>query len=258
MPSERIAKNPVVMSSPFPRYWAVVPAAGIGSRMQAELPKQYLNLLGAPVLVHTVSTLLSHTAISQVVVAVSAEDERWLATPLANHPRVHFVTGGSTRAASVLAGLSALAERADAQDFVLVHDAARPCLTLHDINKLMTEARAHPVGAILGCPVRDTMKRVEDGGIEATVDREGLWHALTPQMFRLALLHDCLLEALAADVPLTDEASALEWAGYAPLMVAGRSDNLKITEPLDLALAEFYLRRQLAEGLRLPLLVEEE
>lgn len=244
--------------SHHPRYWAVVPAAGVGSRMRSDCPKQYLNLLGTPVLVHTVSTLLSHTAISQVVVAVSPDDERWTETALARHPRVHFVAGGSTRAASVLAALTALEERADGHDFVLVHDAARPCLTLHDINKLMTEVRQHPVGGILGCPVRDTMKRTRGQDVEATVEREDLWHALTPQMFRLGLLRDTLIDALGAEVHVTDEASAVEWAGFRPLMVAGRSDNLKITEPLDLPLAEFYLRQQLAQGLRLPLLVEEE
>ncbi|MBI2379851.1 MAG: 2-C-methyl-D-erythritol 4-phosphate cytidylyltransferase [Gammaproteobacteria bacterium] len=242
----------------FPRYWAVVPAAGIGSRMQSECPKQYLNLLGTPVLVHTVATLLSHTAITQVIVAVSPEDEHWMDTALAEHPRVHFVTGGSTRAASVLAALSSLEERADEHDFVLVHDAARPCLTLHDVNKLMTEVRQHPVGGILGCPVRDTMKRTRGSDIEATVEREELWHALTPQMFRLGLLRNSLLDALGAEVGVTDEASAVEWAGFRPLMVTGRSDNLKITEPLDLPLAEFYLQQQLAQGLRLPLLVEEQ
>lgn len=244
------------MTHSFPRYWAVVPAAGIGSRMRAECPKQYLELLGTPVLMHTVSTLLSHTAIGHVVVAVGADDERWQQTALAGHSRVHFVTGGSSRAASVLAGLMALEERASDHDFVLVHDAARPCLTLHDINKLLTEVRQHPVGGILGTPVRDTMKRVRGYDIDGTVEREGLWHALTPQMFRLGLLRDTLTDALAEDVTITDEASAIEWAGYRPLMVAGRSDNIKITEPLDLPLAEFYLQQQLAQGLRLPLLVE--
>lgn len=244
------------MTTSFPRYWAVVPAAGSGSRMRAELPKQYLELLGAPVLMHTVSTLLSHTAIGHVVIAVAPDDERWQATPLAEHPRVHFVTGGTTRAASVLAGLIALSERAGEHDFVLVHDAARPCLTLHDINKLLTEVRVHPVGGILGVPARDTMKRVRGSDIETTVDREELWHALTPQMFRLGVLRETLTEALAANAAITDEASAIEWAGYRPLMVTGRSDNLKITEPLDLPLAEFTLRQQLAQGLRLPLLVE--
>lgn len=244
------------MVNAFARYWAVVPAAGIGSRMRSDVPKQYLDLLGTPVLVHTISTLLSHTAIGHVVVAVSPEDERWQALPIAHHPRVSFVAGGSTRAASVLAGLMVLGERAAKHDFVLVHDAARPCLTLHDVNKLLTDVRQHPVGGILGVPVRDTMKIVDNGDISGTVDRERLWHALTPQMFRLGVLRDTLTDALAENARVTDEASAIEWAGYRPLMVAGRSDNIKITEPLDLALAAFHLEQQLAQGLRLPLLVE--
>lgn len=222
---------------------AVVPAAGVGSRMQADRPKQYLSLLGKTVLEHTIDGLLAHPQIDQVVVALSADDPYFSHLALARDPRVIRVDGGQQRADSVLAALDYVCQHQLSQ-WVLVHDAARPCVTHADISQLIRLALTHPVGAILAAPVRDTMKRSDHlQQIEHTVDRTALWHALTPQMFRAQALREALHAALQQQVTITDEASAFEWRGEKPALVTGRADNLKITQPEDLALAEFYLRR---------------
>ena len=230
-----------------PRHWAVVPAAGVGRRMGAGRPKQYLPLAGRPVIEHGLARLLAHPRIAGVCVALGAGDPWWPETAYANHPRLFTVTGGAERRDSVANALAVLARRGDPGDWVLVHDAARPCLRPGDLDRLMGALEGHPVGGLLGVPVHDTMKRTDpDGEVIATVAREHLWHAFTPQMFRLAPLQRALGEAIHAGVPVTDEASAMEWAGARPLMVAGHPDNIKITRPEDLPLAEFYLQRQAA------------
>ncbi|MGL5949164.1 MAG: 2-C-methyl-D-erythritol 4-phosphate cytidylyltransferase [Aeromonas sp.] len=220
---------------------AIVPAAGIGSRMGAAIPKQYIPLAGQPLLQHTLNALLAHPAIGEVIVAL-ADNDRWFAhLPAAADARVRTVIGGGERADSVLAALAFCRT-----PWALVHDAARPCLALSDLDQLIAAVRDVPTsacaGAILGAQVRDTMKRTDAGGcISATVSREQLWHALTPQLFPTAALTTALTQALAAGVTVTDEASAIEWAGGRVQMVAGRSDNLKVTQPEDLALAAHYL-----------------
>ncbi|EKO3956063.1 2-C-methyl-D-erythritol 4-phosphate cytidylyltransferase [Vibrio fluvialis] len=222
---------------------AIVPAAGVGSRMQADRPKQYLILHGHTVLEHTVEVLLRHPDVGQVVVAVSDNDPYFGSLTLANHPRVVRVSGGKERADSVLSALDYVC-RHQLSEWVLVHDAARPCVEHADISQLIATAQTHTVGAILAAPVRDTMKRADGGqNIDHTVDRVALWHALTPQMFRAQPLMQALTQALAAQTVITDEASAFEWLGQKPALVAGRADNIKITQPEDLALAEFYLSR---------------
>ncbi|EPT8450161.1 2-C-methyl-D-erythritol 4-phosphate cytidylyltransferase [Vibrio fluvialis] len=222
---------------------AIVPAAGIGSRMQADRPKQYLILHGHTVLEHTVEVLLRHPDVGQVVVAVSDNDPYFGSLALANHPRVVRVSGGKERADSVLSALDYVCQH-QLSEWVLVHDAARPCVDHADISQLIATAQTHTVGAILAAPVRDTMKRADGGqNIDHTVDRVALWHALTPQMFRAQSLMQALTQALAAQAVITDEASAFEWLGQKPALVAGRADNIKITQPEDLALAEFYLSR---------------
>jgi len=226
---------------------AVVPAAGIGSRMQATCPKQYLTIGQHTLLEHSITRLFSHPAIKQVIVALSPDDRHFAALPLARDPRVLQVTGGETRAESVLAGLQA----AQGASWVLVHDAARPCLHPDDLQHLLSVRQQSRVGGILAAPVRDTMKRGEPGkaAIAHTVEREDLWHALTPQFFPHALLTACLTRALAEGATITDEASALEYCGYHPVLVSGRSDNIKVTRPEDLALAAFYLSQiQLKES----------
>lgn len=223
-------------------FWAVVPAAGSGLRMGAEVPKQYLLLRGRRVLDHALAALLDHPAIRGAVVAVAADDTRWRSCDHARDPRVRWVTGGAERCHSVLNALGELAGEAAAQDWVMVHDAARPCLTREDLDRLVERLREHPVGGLLGVPVRDTMKRcADDGSVVATVDRAGLWHAYTPQMFRLGLLRAALEAALAAGELVTDEAAAVERIGLAPRLVEGSFGNIKVTRPQDLALAEFFL-----------------
>lgn len=220
---------------------AVVPAAGFGRRMQTECPKQYLSIGNKTILEHAVGALLANARVQRVIIAVSPGDDRFQSLPLASHPQITVVEGGAERADSVLAGLNA----ATGSEWVLVHDAARPCLHQDDLERLLALSETSRVGGILAAPVRDTMKRAEPGGtaIAHTVDRNDLWHALTPQFFPRELLIDCLTRALNDGATITDEASALEYCGFHPELVAGRADNIKVTRPEDLALAEFYLTR---------------
>jgi len=222
---------------------AIVPAAGVGKRMQADRPKQYLALHGKTVLEHTIEKLLTHPAIERVIVAVSEGDPYYPELALVDHPNVIRVNGGQERADSVLSALKYV-QANPLSEWVMVHDAARPCITLNDIDQLIATSVSHPVGGILATPVRDTMKRADaQNNIDHTVERVALWHALTPQMFNVELLCEALSAALAEQVTITDEASALEWKGLRPALVLGRADNIKITQPEDLALAEFYLAR---------------
>ena len=220
---------------------AIVPAAGIGSRMGADCPKQYLTLAGKTILEHTLGCLLSHPAIARVIVALAPHDEWFEQLAVAADPRVLRVEGGSERAYSVLNALHVAEGK-----WVLVHDAARPCLCHGDLDKLIATAMACD-GAILGSRVRDTMKRTDGAGnIVATVEREQLWHALTPQMFPAGTLKRALEEGLALGALITDEASAMERAGFTVKMVEGRADNIKVTRPEDLSLAELFLQQQSA------------
>jgi 2-C-methyl-D-erythritol 4-phosphate cytidylyltransferase len=234
-------------STTFPRYWAVVPAAGVGKRMGADVPKQYLEVLGKPVLQHTLERLLSVEALAGIAVALGVEDGYWPELPCSNHPKIHRAPGGKERTDSVLSGLNRLEGLAAPDDWVLVHDAARLCLTKADVEKLMATLRDDPVGGILALPVSDTLKDVEGRDIVETIDRSRIWRALTPQMFRFALLRHALMDAAMRKLVVTDEASAIELQGLRPKIVEGRPDNIKITRPEDLPLAAFYLERQCCE-----------
>ncbi|BBE90723.1 2-C-methyl-D-erythritol 4-phosphate cytidylyltransferase [Haemophilus influenzae] len=215
----------------------VLPAAGVGSRMQADKPKQYLTLLGKTLLEHTLDVMLSYPAVSKIILAVS-KDDPYIST-LSLDPKIQLVEGGTMRAESVLNGLNAIAEK---NAWVLVHDAARPCLQHADIDKLL--AIEDEQGAILAIPVTDTIKRSDNQQcIVKTEDRSQLWQAMTPQFFPVDILRDALSTGIQQGANITDEASAMELAGFRPHLVAGRSDNLKVTRPEDLALAEFYLTR---------------
>ena len=224
--------------------WVIIPAAGIGRRMGSNTPKQYLLLNEQTVIEHTLSVFDLHSSISEIVVAVAKEDEYWAELNIKLSKPLHKVAGGKERCDSVLNALTFLQNKAHADDWVLVHDAARPCLRTEDLTFLLEECQSHAVGGILAVPVRDTMKRSVGNIIKETVDREDLWHALTPQMFRYKLLKDALESALKKNNVVTDEASAMELAGYQPLLVEGHADNLKITRPEDLALASFFLAQQ--------------
>lgn len=235
------------------RCWCVVPAAGRGARMGAVVPKQYLDLAGQPLLLHTLQRLAAHARIAGLMVVLAADDAHWPGiTQLAGKP-VLRARGGDERADSVLAGLRALPDTVAARDSVLVHDAARPLLRAQDLEHLVQAGLAHAHGAILAAPVRDTLKRAYgeagEARIAATEPRERLWRAFTPQAFPRGALTAALESALAEGVAVTDEAMAMERAGFSPALVEGREDNLKVTTPVDLALMEFLLARD-RDGLR--------
>ncbi|MGK0409320.1 MAG: 2-C-methyl-D-erythritol 4-phosphate cytidylyltransferase [Shewanella psychromarinicola] len=223
---------------------AIVPAAGVGSRMGADKPKQYLMLGQQSILAHTLDALLAHSEIDLVVVALQKEDKYFSNLPQSQHPKLTQVIGGKERADSVLAALD-YAQTLNPNAWALVHDAARPCVSHEDITQLIESVHIHPQGAILAAPVRDTMKRSDASGhIVSTVDRALLWHALTPQFFPVSSLRSHLSAALAAHVSITDEASAMEWAGVMPGLVQGRMDNIKVTHPDDLQLAALFMSQK--------------
>ena len=227
------------------RCWAVLPAAGIGSRMDAELPKQYMAVAGATLLEHSLRALLSCERISGVIVALHADDTRAAGMPIFQDPRIQMVSGAEQRNGSVLAGLDALISQAALRDWVLVHDAARPCLQAHDIMRLIATVTANETGGILAEKMVDTVKQASaDARVLRTLDRATLWRAQTPQMFRLDELRKALQQAQAQGLAVTDEASAMEMAGYPVQLVAGSAGNLKVTVPADLPLADWYLQTQ--------------
>lgn len=225
----------------FSQYFAVIPAAGSGRRFGAPLPKQYLPLNGVPLIRHTVQALLSDIRIARVVVVLSPDDQDWsdACLPDVDADRVSVVrVGGTARAESVLNGINWLQNQSqvNSTDWVLVHDAARPCLSTLQIETLISSLAEDPVGGLLAIPVADTVKRADtEDRVEATVDRRQLWQAQTPQMFRLGLLQQALN---AVDLALaTDESAAIEALGHAPKLVPGSLTNLKVTYPADLPLA---------------------
>jgi 2-C-methyl-D-erythritol 4-phosphate cytidylyltransferase len=223
----------------------LIPAAGVGRRFGAAVPKQYLDLAGQLVIDHALGLFLGHPAIAGVCVVLGPDDGYWPDSRYATHPRVRRADGGAERCHSVANGLAALASDAADDDWVLVHDAARPCLHPADLDALLDALVGEPVGALLAVPVHDTVKHSEDGShVDATVPRAALWRAFTPQAFRLGLLRRALAEAEAGGRLVTDDASAVELLGLKPRLVEGRPDNLKITRPEDLALAHFHLQQQ--------------
>jgi 2-C-methyl-D-erythritol 4-phosphate cytidylyltransferase len=228
------------MSPPHARLWAAIPAGGVGSRFGGDRPKQYVELLGRPLIHWSLQPFLDRDDIAGIAVAVGPGDGWWQACR-PESDRVRATEAGRTRAASVLAALAALAEEGEPQDWVLVHDAVRPCLHPADLERLVSDVRAHGVGGLLAAAVTDTIKRAADGVVIETVTRDDLWRALTPQMFPLGVLQDALRAARLDRVPVTDEAAAMERAGYHPRLVPGRIDNIKITRPEDLAVAAAVL-----------------
>lgn len=223
--------------------WCVVPAAGRGARVGGDIPKQYLPLAGRPLILHTLERLSAHPSIAGLMIVLGARDEHWPALDELSGKPVLTTLGGAERCDSVLAGLRALPAKVADDDFVLVHDAARPCVRRADISRLI-ELAVPAGGGLLGAPLRDTLKRANaDGRSQATEPRDQRWRAFTPQMFRRAELSAALLAASAAGVTVSDEAMAMERAGYAPLLVEGAEDNIKVTTAADFALAEFLLPR---------------
>lgn len=229
--------------------WAIVPAAGIGTRMQSSRPKQYLALEDKTVIEHTLAQLASHPRIIGIVVAIANNDSWWSELTFDFSCLLYVAEGGKHRADSVLSAIKTLATKVDNDPWLLVHDAARPCLRHEDIDAMLDSLCEHQVGGVLGMPITDTVKRCDDmNTILHTVERANLWRAVTPQMFRLQTLKKALQEAKKQGITVTDEAGAVERCGLSAIMVEGHADNIKITLPQDLALAAMYLRQQ-KEGL---------
>ncbi len=235
--------------SPPSKVWAVLPAAGAGTRMQNNTPKQYLRIADKTVLEHSIEVLLSNIELAALVVCVPEQDTT--ARRLVEHNQVlaeclHrqqivFTAGGSSRAQSVLNGLFALTGRADEHDWVLVHDAARPCVESDDLRLLYDSLVDDPIGGLLAVPARDTLKIAQDERVVSTLKRDEIWHALTPQMFRYGVLKTALSDAIEQGFAITDESSALEHAGFRPKLVKGSVNNIKITTAHDLLIAEQFL-----------------
>lgn len=223
----------------------MVPAAGGGSRLGADRPKQYVSLRGRPILLHTLERLASYPRLRGILVGVAPDDLYWPTLSLKIPKLLGTYVGGAQRAQTVLNGLQVLTQHAGPDDWVLVHDAARPCLRHADIDRLLEAVAGHAEGGLLALPVSDTLKRADpNDAVAETVTRTGLWRALTPQAFPIAALRAALDAALRAGIEITDEASAMEYTGARPRLVPGHADNIKITIPGDLALAELYLREQ--------------
>ncbi|MDN6318262.1 MAG: 2-C-methyl-D-erythritol 4-phosphate cytidylyltransferase [Marinobacter sp.] len=228
------------------KLWLIVPAAGIGQRMRAECPKQYLRIDNRFILDITLSRMLDSGLFAGCMVPLNSEDRWWPSSGASKDDRIQTCNGGAERADSVLSALTALAAQAGADDWVLVHDAARPCVHPADLANLVSTLATHPVGGLLAAPVADTLKKAKPNALPeviGTVDRSQLWRAMTPQMFRYAKLVEALRRALNKGQSVTDESSAMEFSGNMPVLVEGRSDNIKITVPADLDLAGFILSR---------------
>lgn len=227
------------------RVHALIPAAGQSVRFGGTTLKQYAHLLGMPVMAHSISALLRNEAVASVTVALAPDDGIFDELIRPDYPDVLTVDGGDSRAQTVKNGLDHISRELPDCDWVLVHDAARPCLSAADLGRLLELGLQSESGAILAIPVNDTLKRADGSGhIERTIDRERYWAAQTPQLFRLESLRENLGAALTRGLHPTDEASAMEMAGTHPLLVEGSSSNIKITGVEDLALAEFILQRQ--------------
>jgi len=229
--------------------WVIVPAAGLGQRMKSDIPKQYLKIHGKTILEHTLDCFSQHEQIAGIVVVLSDDDKYWQSSNIDAYEKPLFtVKGGINRSDSVMQGLKYLIETKNvAEDsWVMVHDAARPCLDKSDLDALLAIRDSSQVGGVLATPVRDTMKRAEISENVQTVvahteTRENLWHALTPQMFRLGSLQDALIKCQKDDFEVTDDCSAMEYIGANPVIVESTKNNIKITNPSDISLITFLL-----------------
>jgi 2-C-methyl-D-erythritol 4-phosphate cytidylyltransferase len=229
------------------RYFVVIPAAGSGRRFSSSLPKQYAALGVSTVIEHALAPFESDPDCAGIMVAIAADDPWWPAIAARRSRLVDCAVGGEQRSHSVRNALRALASRARDDDWIMVHDAARPCFSTADLQTLKCELASHPVGGLLAVPLADTLKRALEPDahvthVDATIDREGLWRAATPQVFRCGALLRALEAAINSGRTPTDEAQAIEWSGQRPRLVAGRADNIKVTTAEDLALATAILK----------------
>lgn len=221
------------------KYFAIIPAAGIGTRFKSDTPKQYLKIHNQTILERVVNLFSSHPLIEKVIVVLHEQDRWWKTLTIKNAEKILTVIGGKERVNSVLSGLFVLNNIADKDDFIIVHDAARPCLKFDDISRLMTAIKDHPVGGLLGLPVVDTLKKINaQNEVIATISRDHLWQAQTPQCFRFQILKSAIEKSLLENNIITDESSALEYAGYHPKMILGDARNIKITFMEDLRLLD--------------------
>lgn len=228
--------------------WAIIPASGVGQRMQSDLPKQYLPFVNKTIIEHTLDRLLSHSQISGAVLVLSREDKYWANLNYQSQSKkpLIFAEGGMMRHHSVYNGLEKLSLHVSSDCYALVHDAVRPLVSIIDLNRLIEVARQHSDGALLGAPITDTIKQLNiDGNINQTVSRTGLWRAFTPQMFKADLLTDALKFVIEKKLEITDDASAIEVIGKTPTLVMGSLDNIKITLPEDLILARQIWKHQM-------------
>ena len=226
----------------FHRCWAIIPAAGVGLRVGSDIPKQYMKINGKTILEYSIDPFLRHPQVDGVIVVLAENDFAWVDLGINESDQLITTIGGKERFHSVLNGLVALENKLGDDDWVLVHDAARPCLEMKDVDNLMNTLSEHPTGGILAMPVMDTMKRSDSNNvISSTVERNGLWHALTPQMFRYKKLLVSIEQAIEKNIQLTDEAQAMEQMGEDPMLVEGSVRNIKITRSEDIELATFYL-----------------
>ena len=227
--------------------WVVIPAAGVGKRMQLEYPKQYLKIHGKSLLEHTLDCFIENDQIAGVVLVMNADDPYWHELEYSQEKPLHTVIGGKNRSDSVVQGLEYLKEtiRVPVDNWILVHDAVRPCVANADINALLKLRESDHVGGLLASPVRDTMKRSElndtNSSVLTTEPRDNLWHALTPQMFRLGDLLEALIYNEEQQLNITDESSAMENMGHKPMLIKGSHNNIKVTEQSDIELASFLL-----------------
>ncbi len=224
-------------------YWLIVPAAGVGRRFGEHKPKQYVEVHGRTLLEWSVAPFAADLRCKGIVVALASSDPHWPAIAKRLGVRVLTAAGGAERSHSVRNALASLQGRAAVDDWVLVHDAARPCMPAHDLNRLVERLESHPVGGLLAAPASDTLKASgADLEVTRTVDRSGLWRALTPQMFRYGRLCEALDACFASRRLPTDESQAIEWLGDRPQIVPGSAANLKVTSPEDLLVAAALLQ----------------
>ena len=229
------------------RIWAVIPAAGVGKRFSSDIPKQYLPLSGIPVLLHSINKLLKFGGFEEILVALNPADTFWQKLNF-THPKVKTIHGGFERCNSVNNALEDLSDRAENADWVLVHDAVRPCISDSDLKKITDIVHDEDVGGLLASPILDTIKEVgENLDVQKTIPREKLWSAMTPQIFRYELLKQALEAALVAGRSVTDEASAIESIGLTPRIVQGDKTNIKVTHSTDMVLAESIINTLLSK-----------
>ena len=229
------------------RIWAVIPAAGVGKRFSSDIPKQYLPLSGIPVLLHSINKLLKFDGFEEILVALNPADTFWQKLNF-THPKVKTIHGGFERCNSVNSALEDLSGRAENGDWVLVHDAVRPCISDSDLKKITDIVHDEDVGGLLACPILDTIKEVDENlDVQKTIPREKLWSAMTPQIFRYELLKQALEAALVAGGSVTDEASAIESIGLTPRIVQGDKTNIKVTHSTDMVLAESIINTLLSK-----------